>query len=149
MSCDNCPGSKKPDNVDKRGNIIGEKAEMQGKAPSPHLVPTHPVLEQFTFEEYITQKTIHRKQAETESNKAVKSFSEEYKKIQIQELIDVVNHEDASPLSPTQAIKALKALSEVEEYKNTFTFFSGLLEQVDSLYEKLVENNKIKIKWNI
>lgn len=150
MGCDNCPGSKKPENVDKRGNIKNTRAELDDRKErmAPYLIPTNPVLESITFEEYVAQKTIYRKQAEAMSSKAVNSFSDDYKRIQIQELIDVVNHEDASPLSPSQALKALNVLSYMDGYKNVFEEFSGLTERVHDLYERIIENNKIKYKWN-
>jgi len=158
MSCNGCPDKDKDTPfADKKGNVKNKdgtankaavnEPKKSSSAPTPDMIPTHPQLENMSYADYLVQKTIFREKAKGVSDNAVKQFSLDYKRIQVQELIDVVNHEDAGPLSPTQALQALHSLASLDDYKSVFNEFSGLQESIDKLYSELIDSKKIKAQW--
>ena len=148
MGCNGCPGKETSD-VDKRGNVFkDEKAAMEDR-PEENYKPKElpPDLKNMPYQTYIKEKSAARNYGKKMGLDAVRTFSTEHKRIQIKELIDVVNHEDGGPLSPTQALQALFDFSNLEEYTIIFNEFVGLKQQVTELYKRLVESNKISVEW--
>lgn len=153
MGCNGCPGAdNKVSEVDKRGNPLFKKtkAELEDR-PDEKFEPPKPLpqdLKDMSYEQYVQEKNTAREYGKKMSNDAVRNFSMDHKRIQIKELIDVVNHKDGGPLSPTQALQALYDFCSMSEYVPIFAEFKGLEERVKTLYKKLVEDNKIYVEWS-
>ena len=148
MSCPECNKSiDKTLQVDRRGNVISGASmdDRPEKRFRPKELPAD--LKNQTYQQYIKEKSIAREYGKKIGNDAIKTFSTDHKRIQIKELIDVVNHEDGGPLSPTQALQALYDFSKLNEYEKIFDEFSGLKERVLCLYNKLIKDNKIEVEW--
>ncbi len=77
----------------------------------------------------------------------MEGFSDDYKRIQIDELISVYNHEFVHvKLTPSQALVALYEFVHNPTYQKIIDEFTGLREQVDLRYAELMKN-KLEIKW--
>lgn len=150
MGCRGCPGgSSKSPTMDKRGNIKEGQAELSNR-PEEQFKPKDlpPDLKNMTYEKYVLEKKAAREYGDKIGAEHVETFSMDYKRIQIQELIDVVNHLDGGPLSPTQALQALFDFSNMSVYKKVFDEFPGLKSRVNELYNKLILDNKIIVEWS-
>jgi len=149
MSCPGCPEkSKGLPNVDSRGNIIDNHSEMGNY--EKEVYNTKPSnakpIQNMTYAEYMKGREEVQKRSRKLGDEMVKKFTPDYKRIQIQELIDIYNHEEVSRLTPTQALVGLWELVHHKEYQNIIMEFENLSEQVDKKYLELIED-KIIIKW--
>jgi hypothetical protein len=151
MGCRGCP-EKSGSKVDRYGNPLNENHTHANSSMGDYEkeVYAHNDLrfrENMTYRDYKKEKEAHRKKTREMSDQIAKSFSDDYKRIQIDELIAVVNNEEVHRLSPTQSLAMLYELTHHADYQKIVDEFEGLREQVDALYNELMKN-KIKVSWN-
>src|SRR4030042_6768289 len=132
MGCTNC-GSDKTKKYDSRGNVIGTPELNQ---PQPNSVAQE--ARELTYAEFKVKRDQFRNNTTKLGNTKVAEFSEDYKRIQIDELISVYNHDEVHfKLTPSQALVALWQFAHHPEYQKVFNEFEGLREQVDTKYALL------------
>jgi len=152
MGCNTCPGAGTPSTqYDKRGNVSTKNAmeqqdeEMHKRALADNKEPVESKF--LSYAEYKHKRAEFRKASKRVGDDTVKEFSEEYKRIQIDELISVFNHDEVHfRLTPTQALVALWELSHLPDYQKVINEFKGLRENVDKKYALLKQDN-IPIIW--
>jgi hypothetical protein len=160
MGCKGCPEKNKNIQVDKYGNPVlpGQEnqqnntfkeskealAEYEKEVYNQSLLKTKANI---TYKEYVNGKAEHRKKSKDLGDSILKSFSDDFKRIQVDELIAVVNNEEVHRLSPTQALVMLYELVHHKDYQKIISEFTNLNEQVDKKYQELM-NNKIITSWN-
>ncbi len=150
MGCSGCPGNEKSARYDSRGNVIGipESAEV-GTPPPPQPPNGNPgdEVREMRYQEYTVERDAFREASRKAGDEKVTEFSEDYKRIQIDELISVYNHEEVHfKLTPSQALMALWEFSSHPVYAKVFSEFEGLRERVVEEYEK-IKAKRIEIKW--
>jgi hypothetical protein len=158
MGCKGCPEKNKNLSFDKYGNPV-----IEGSPPNDTPTPNKDsamgdyekeVYEQtllkgrkdITYKEYVAGKAIHRDRGRALGDNVIKNLSDDYKRIQIDELVGVVNSEEVHRLSPTQALVMLHELVHHKDYQKIIVEFTNLSEQVDTKYAELVKN-KITTFW--
>lgn len=138
MGCAGC-GSRDTNsaNVDKRG--VGKPAmETENKTEDAYNM---------SYAEYVQQRSGFRARAREIGNEKIKTLSDDYKRIQIDELLSVYNHDEVHfKLTPSQALMALWEFAHHPGYEKIFDEFKGLREAVDKKYEEL-KNNRIEVTW--
>ena len=162
MSCRGCPEKNKNLKFDRYGNPI-----VEGEEPKQEVVNTptakdsamgeyeKEIYEQatlktrnnITYKDYVREKNHHKDKTRTISEAVIKNFSDDYKRIQVDELISVFNNEEVHRLSPTQALVMLHELVHHKDYQKIIAEFTNLPEQVDKKYKELMSNNII-INWS-
>lgn len=140
-----CSGCGKKDvqskmNVDKHGVPIESRAAMENTGA--------PDIYTMSYVEYTKRRDEFRAKARDIGNKKIESLSDDYKRIQIDELVSVYNHDEVHfKLTPTQALIALWEFAHHPAYTKIFDEFEGLREQIDTKHAELMAN-KISLKWS-
>jgi hypothetical protein len=145
MGCKGCSDhSENPGVFDSRGNkknIMEQyEEEVYSNNKDKQLKGNMP------YTEYKKKKSIFRNKSYTEGDAIIKTFSEDYKRIQVDELIAVYNNEEVHRLCPTQALVMLHELVHHRDYQKVINEFLGLREQVDTKYEELMKQ-RINVVW--
>jgi hypothetical protein len=149
MGCSTCPKPKKAENLDKHGNPISE-AEKEELRRHTNVQREQNMAEEIlnmSYTEYINRRKKWRDNTRAMGQEKIQSFSEDYKRIQIEELVSVYNLEEVHfKLTPDQALAALHEFIHNPVYSRVVDEFEGLREQVDKKYAELM-SNRINIKW--
>jgi hypothetical protein len=155
MGCRGCPEKSRNLRVDRHGNPIPEVKEnipQQGSSTMSdyekevYNQASNVRKEAMNYRDYIREKKIQRDKTREISDTVVKTFSDDYKRIQIDELISVFNNEEVHRLSPTQSLVMLYELVHHAEYQKIIDEFESLKEQVDIKYKSLMDQ-KIITTW--
>lgn len=142
MPCKGCSSKDGAPSTDKHGNPVIGQNEL---AKEEELINS--TAKEVSYKEYLTKRESFRKRTRDFGNKKVKEFSKDYKRIQIDELISVYNHDEVHfKLTPSQALVALWEFAHHPDYQDVFEEFVGLREQIDDKYRKLKEDH-IKLIW--
>jgi len=154
MGCRSCPDSDKNQAVDKHGNpvernpVIGQ-AQISVKEPAAHKHPNTAIEQarELTYAEYIAMRNHWRAESKLIGQEKIQTFTEDYKRIQLEELVSVYNLDEVHfKLSPTQALSALYEFANNSVYDNVFSEFEGLKEQIIEKFEEF-KKNRITLKW--
>lgn len=146
MSCKGCTGNKEEKKYDSRGNVIGTPEMKQRANEQQQHAHAHEARE-LSYTEYLSKRAEFRAESKAVGNQKVLEFSDDYRRIQIDELISVFNLDEVHfKLTPSQALVALWEFAHHPAYQKVFDEFEGLREQVDIKYSELKSNN-IKLKW--
>ena len=151
MGCNGCPGDPKNTTYDKDGNVMNHPAEAVDRARHEDHGRAHASVReqarQMPYTEYLRLRKEFREKARVLRDGAVKEFTEDYKRIQIDELLSVYNLDEVHfKLTPDQALIALWEFSHDAAYQNVISEFEGLREAIDVKHAEL-QKNKIEIKW--
>lgn len=150
MSCDGCPGANKK--VDKHGNPVVGKNEMGEEEIKRHAdalqsARARQEARDMSYSDYLTMKKNNQAESRRIGKETIATFSDDYKRIQIDGLISVYNHEEVNfNLTPTQALVALYEFVHDPGYQKIVKEFDGLAEQVDKKYKELKED-RIDVEW--
>lgn len=155
-----CPGCGKVDRTPEKtvnGNIPGTDSPQEIKELEQEeaikklraLDEAFPNISDMTYVEYRKVKSEYIDQKKAVAGVVARSRSEDFKRIQIHDLVMIYNYEEFSPyISPHQAIVALWELSHDKAFTKVFDEFSGLSEQVDLRYKEIKDKN-IKLNWKL
>ena len=152
MSCRGCPDDDRSvKKYDKTGNEMNHPAEQKEREIHEQHRHEHPSMQDMaramTYKEYKKRKSDFRADARELRNKTVVQFTEDYKRIQIEELLAVHNLEEVHfKLTPEQAVVALWEFTRDKEYTNVIDEFEGLREAIDRRHSEIMKN-KIELKW--
>lgn len=157
MGCKGCPERNEKLRFDRYGNPIPKEEPVSSAESIDSAMSSYEkeVYEQTTlknrsnttYKEYVLGKEEHRKKTREIGNNIIKSFSDDYKRIQVDELVSVFNNEEVHRLSPTQALVMLYELVHHKDYQKIISEFEGLSEQVDLKYKMLMDN-RINVRWS-
>jgi len=146
MACNGCGDKASTNKYDRHGNVVGS-AEFVGQEHQVEEANIAAQARELSYSEYRKMRNEFRENSRKKGNEKVKEFSNDYKRIQIDELIAVYNHDEVHfKLTPSQALVALWEFVHHPDYQYIINEFDGLREQVDLKYSKLKED-KILIKW--
>ena len=146
MGCNGCLENDTKKEIDSRGNVIGQ-AELKNEEIKKHQNPIAQEAREMSYAEYIIKRTEFRDANKIAGNKKVSEFSDEYKRIQIDELVSVYNHDEVHfKLTPSQALVALWEFCHHPAYQKVFSEFEGLNEQIDKKFSEL-KKESIHLKW--
>jgi len=151
MGCGNCPGAPKNTSVDKHGNYIGESEISEKEKQTQEVIAKSRGLVDealnMSYPEYIKRKDEWRAYTRKAGKEKITTYSDDYKRILIEELVGVYNLDEVSfKLTPEQALVALYEFTHNKDYQKVINEFEGLREQIDMRYEE-IKNKKINIKW--
>lgn len=151
MGCRGCGPGDKGSEYDKHGNRMEHPAEVQERARHAEHRRAHGTARdqarELSYAEYTRRRAEFREQARVVRDKAIAEFSDDYKRIQIDELISVYNLEEVHfKLTPEQALVALWEFVHDKGYQKVIDEFEGLREAIDKRYVEL-QKNKIELKW--
>lgn len=158
MGCKGCPERSERLKFDRYGNPIVDGEPKEKDLPSVESAMSSYEKEVYnqtmlknrsnvTYKEYVKGKEEHRKRTRDIGNDVIKSFSDDYKRIQVDELIAVYNNEEVHRLSPTQALVMLYELVHHKDYQKIIEEFVGLNEIVDKKYKQLMDD-RINVNWS-
>jgi hypothetical protein len=119
--------------------------EKMGAGPS-NSPPKEKSIYDMSYNEFLREKKIFRESTRKAGEEAILTFSDDYKRIQIQQFVDIANYEDVGRLTPEQAIGALWELVHHQAYQKVIDEFEGLREQVDRKYKEMMDK-RIKVVW--
>lgn len=152
MACNGCDDNKTTNKkYDKTGNVMNHPAEQLENERSQGPKHTHESsmdqAQNMKYSEYKQLRKTFRESARNQRDEIVKQFTEDYKRIQIDELISVYNLEEVHfKLTPDQALVALWEFAHDAIYQKVIDEFEGLREQVDIKYDQIIKN-KLELKW--
>jgi len=152
MACNGCNDSTTTNKkYDKTGNVMQHPAEqLENERKRGHKNSHESNMDQaqnMKYSEYIQLRKTFRENARAQRNEIVKQFTDDYKRIQIDELISVYNLEEVHfKLTPDQALVALWEFAHDAVYKKVIDEFEGLREIIDIKYDQLMKN-KLDLKW--
>lgn len=158
MACGGCKETQQNGNVDKRGNVVTGEAVMSSAEQSMideararvSNIPKPPgsggAIFSMSYKDYLKEKEVFRQKGKVVSGDAAKSFSKDYKRILIQQMLDVANYEEVGRISPEQAVVALWEFAHSEYFTEVIDEFEGLRKSIDIRYEMLMKN-KIPVDW--
>jgi hypothetical protein len=144
MGCRGCPDKSNINTLDSRGNPVVGKAAISEEDFS-NLKKPKP-LSEMGYQEYVSERNLMREQTRAASKVVVGGFSNDYKRIQLQQMIDIANFEEMGHLTPDQAISALWEMIHTEEYGMVAREFHSLYEEVDKRYEEL-KKRRLSVFW--
>jgi len=145
MGCNGCGGEKEK-KFDSRGNVIG--APELGRAEAKQHNAVAQEAREMSYAEYLAKRHEFRENNRQMGNEKVTEFSDEYKRIQVDELVSVYNHDEVHfKLTPTQALAALWEFCHHPSYQKVIGEFKGLSEQIDIKYAEL-KKDRLDLKWS-
>lgn len=139
---DNIPGTDSALGLksDVEADFIRRLKKVDEKFPDPMKL---------SYKEYIKEREQYVREKKSIAEEMVSERSEDFKRIQIHDLVMIFNYEEFSPyITPHQAIVALWEFSHSKSFNKIFDEFEGLREQVDLRYKELKDKN-ITLLWKI